>query len=100
MNINVSCSLVTRKYFGFALCDPIVLHSALGIAAMMWSISLPNPERAHEEGYKQKALAIPGVQERLQVNDISNTVVGAIANLAQMEVRRHSLRRFGAREKR
>lgn len=57
---------------------------------MMWSISLPNPKKAHKEGYKQKALAIPCVHERLQANDVSNTVVGAIANLAQMEVRRYS----------
>ena len=86
MDIHMSCSNITRKYFGFGLCDPLVLHTALGVTAMMFSIALPNPKKGFNEAYKQKALAIPGVHERLEANDISNAVVGAIANLAQMEV--------------
>lgn len=99
MDLNVSSNLITRKYFGFATCDPTVLHSAMGIAALMWSIALPDRKAAYKEGCKQKALTIPSIQERLQANDMSSAVVGAIANLAQMEVRRHSPRRRVAIER-
>jgi hypothetical protein len=63
------------------------MHSTLGLAAAMWSSAQPNsPFIVVKEGYRQKGLAIQGVQERLNQGDNSIALVGAIANLANMEV--------------
>lgn len=85
MDFNITITQVSRRYFGYALSEPLVLHTTLGIAAVMWSILVPDPIKARNEGYKLKALAIPAIQARLQRNDTSNIVVGAIANMAQLD---------------
>lgn len=68
--------------------DTLLMHSTLGVAAAMWESALPgqSPAIVVREGYRQKGLAIRGVQERLNRGDNSMALVGAIANLANMEV--------------
>lgn len=90
MNIHITSMDISKRYFGFALTDPIVIHTIFGVASMMWAIVVPDPKRIQNEGYKQKALAISGIQARLEEKDTSNVVVGAISNLSQMEVRHYN----------
>lgn len=47
---------------------------------------VPDQEEASAAGLKQKALALQGVQKRINQNDTSDAVVGAIAALASVEV--------------
>lgn len=88
LDLNVSLAQISKLWWGFAISDPLVLHTTLGIVAVEWGMMVPNPKLAYQEGYKQKALAIPRIQERLRKNDLGNAVIGAIANLASMEVSR------------
>ena len=67
------------------------MHTALGTAAAIWGLCHPNSEKAIEEAAKQKALAIRGIREKLRQNVNSNAIVGAIANLASMEVCEYSM---------
>ena len=62
------------------------MHTTLGLAAATWSMFLSKPSTVVDEGAKQKWLAIRGIQERLGQSENSMALVGAIANLANMEV--------------
>lgn len=68
------------------MIDPLVLHTSLAVSAATWGVLLPDPSRVYQEGWKQKSMAIREMQERLSRRDCSNAVVGAVANLAQLEV--------------
>lgn len=77
---------IGKPWWAFAKSDAIVLHTTLGVAAVAWALLLPNPTVAISEGNRQKGLAIRGLQERLRSGDDSDATLGAIANLANMEV--------------
>lgn len=62
------------------------MHTTLGLAAALWSQLLPDPRKVANEGYKQKALVIQGVRERLSRGVKDMVLIGTIANLANIEV--------------
>ncbi|KFA66328.1 hypothetical protein S40285_09947 [Stachybotrys chlorohalonatus IBT 40285] len=76
---------VQRHWWSYAMYDPLVLHSTLGVASSIWYMYVPRPFEARREGLRQKDLAIRGVQDRLAKYDTSDAVVGTVANLANME---------------
>lgn len=85
-NAEISMYEIQESWWAFAQSDAVVLHTTLAVAAVAWALMLPDPTTACGEGSRQKALAIRGIQEKLQNNDTSDATVGAIANLANMEV--------------
>ncbi|KAF7563497.1 hypothetical protein G7046_g618 [Stylonectria norvegica] len=78
-------SHVYRQWWGFAVSDPLVMHTTMGLAAAMWSMYVNNPTEVIEDGFQQKCLAIRGIQERIGSGDRSTALVGAVANLANTE---------------
>ncbi|KAI9171612.1 hypothetical protein HJFPF1_01098 [Paramyrothecium foliicola] len=84
-DLNVSISEIQKHWWGFAIYDPVVLHATLSLAAMTWAMLIPAPDEACQEGMRQKGYALRGVQERLDRNDTSDAVVGAVAALASIE---------------
>jgi hypothetical protein len=85
--LNVSIAQISQFWWGFSTSDPLVLHTALGVVASTWAMNVPNTQLAYTIAYKHKALAMPGIRSKLRNNDRSDALIGAIANLAQMEVR-------------
>ncbi|CAM1507053.1 Fc.00g066940.m01.CDS01 [Cosmosporella sp. VM-42] len=83
--LQVAISHVQKQWWGFAVSDPLVMHTTLGLAAATWSMFIANPNSVVNEGAKQKWLAIRGIQERLGQSENSMALVGAIANLANIE---------------
>ncbi|KAF7542505.1 hypothetical protein G7Z17_g11513 [Cylindrodendrum hubeiense] len=61
------------------------MHSTLSLAAATWSILVPSAKRIVHEGYRQKGLALRGVQEGLSKGNNVMALVGVIANLANTE---------------
>lgn len=77
---------VHRQWWGYAISEPLVMHTTLGVAAATWAMYVRKPSSMINEGVKQKSKALRCIQERLGNHDDSNALVGAIANLATMEV--------------
>lgn len=67
------------------------MHTTLSLAAATWSMFLPKPDTVMAEGVKQKGLAIRGIQQRLDKCYRDDALVGAVANLANIEVGRFQL---------
>ncbi|KAH7274338.1 hypothetical protein B0J15DRAFT_127090 [Fusarium solani] len=86
-DLRATIAYIRKQWWeGYAFSDPLLMHTTLGLAAALWSQLLPDPRKVANEGYKQKALVIQGVRERLArgVNDM--ILIGTIANLANIEV--------------
>lgn len=77
---------IQKQWWDYALSDALVMHSTLGLAAATWSTLVPSTKRIAQEGYRQKGLALQGVQERLGKGNTAMALVAVIANLANTEV--------------
>lgn len=91
-NLNVSTVDVQRPWFNFALDNNLVMHTTLALAAAYWTSCTPVPDALiQREGFLQKGAAMEGIKEALTgKTEISNAIVGAVANLVNVEVRRIS----------
>ncbi|KAH6997797.1 hypothetical protein BKA56DRAFT_607389 [Ilyonectria sp. MPI-CAGE-AT-0026] len=84
-NLPVPIAAIQKQWWDYALSDALVMHSTLGLAAATWSTLVPSTKRIAQEGYRQKGLALQGVQERLGKGNTAMALVAVIANLANTE---------------
>ncbi|KAH7171178.1 hypothetical protein EDB81DRAFT_877177 [Dactylonectria macrodidyma] len=84
-NLPVPIAPIQKQWWDYALSNSLVMHSTLGLAAATWSMLVPSAKRIVHEGYRQKGLALRGVQEGIGKGNNAIPLVATIANLANTE---------------
>ncbi|KAH7163286.1 hypothetical protein B0J13DRAFT_33969 [Dactylonectria estremocensis] len=84
-NLPVPIAAIQKQWWDYALSDSLVMHSTLGLAAATWSMLVPSAKRIVHEGYRQKGLALRGVQEGIDKGNNAISLVATIASLANIE---------------
>ncbi|KAI5466814.1 hypothetical protein BGZ63DRAFT_8647 [Mariannaea sp. PMI_226] len=81
----VPIATIQKQWWEYAQTDTLLMHSTLSVSAAMWGATARLPPIIVKEGWRQKGLALRGVQEKLDQGDGSMTLVGTIGNLANLE---------------
>ena len=89
--INMTTTDKERSWFTLAKTSPLIMHITLAFAATLWMSDCKEEDVVvRREGYWQKGETIRIVNETLRNGHITDTVIAAVAKLANVAVRDHS----------
>ncbi len=85
--LNMSNNDTQKHWFAFSMREPLIMNTTLALSGNGWLATMPNPDpRIRQEVLRQKGQAIKTVNTLLGQSDLTDTLISAVANLANVSV--------------